>query len=46
MDRPEALALLYEQESEERWMCAAGELVGNYSYRPFLARAARKPNLS
>lgn len=44
-DRPEALALLCGQESGERWMYPAGELVGNYSYRTFLAGATRKPNL-
>lgn len=43
MDKPEVLILLCGQENGERWMCAAGELVGSYSHTRFLAGAARKP---
>lgn len=43
MDKPEALILLWGQQNGERWMRAAGKLVGNYSYTTLLAGAARKP---
>lgn len=42
-DKPEVLILLCGQENGETWMCAAGELVGNYSHSRFSAGAARKP---